>query len=78
MRLLWHGHVHSAVFKMGNLLYTTGNSAQCYVVAWMGGEFGGEWIHVLVWLNHLAVPLKLSQHCLSVILQYKIKSFLKK
>ena len=26
------------------LLYSTGNSAQCYVAAWMGGEFGGEWI----------------------------------
>ena len=24
------------------LLYSTGNSAQCYVAAWMGGEFGGE------------------------------------
>ena len=22
------------------LLYSTWNSAQCYVVAWMGGEFG--------------------------------------
>ena len=21
-------------------------SAQCYVAAWMGGEDGGEWIHV--------------------------------
>ena len=31
-----------------DLLYSTGNSAQCYVAAWMGGEFGGEWIHVYV------------------------------
>ena len=23
------------------LLYSTGNSAQCYVAAWMEGEFGG-------------------------------------
>ena len=23
-----------------DLLYSTGNSAQCYVVAWMGREFG--------------------------------------
>ena len=23
-----------------DLLYTIGNSAQCYVAAWMGGEFG--------------------------------------
>ena len=29
-----------------DLLYSTGNSAQCYVAAWMGGEFRGEWIHV--------------------------------
>ena len=31
-----------------DLLYNTGNSAQCYVAAWMGGEFGGQWIHVYV------------------------------
>ena len=30
--------------------------------AWMGGEFGGEWIHVYVWLSPFAVHLKLSQH----------------
>ena len=27
-----------------DLLYSTGNSDQCYASAWMGGEFGGEWI----------------------------------
>ena len=32
-----------------DLLYTTWNSAQCYVAAWIGGEFGREWIHVYVW-----------------------------
>ena len=30
------------------LLYSTVNSAQCYVAAWMGGDFGREWIHVYV------------------------------
>ena len=25
-----------------NLLYSTWNSAQCYVAAWMRGEFGGK------------------------------------
>ena len=25
-----------------NLLYSTWNAAQCYMAAWMGGEFGGE------------------------------------
>ena len=33
------------------LLSSTGNSAQCYVAAWMGGEFEGEWIHVYAWLS---------------------------
>ena len=31
-----------------DLLYSTGNSVQCYVATWMGGEFGGEWIHVCI------------------------------
>ena len=44
-------------------LYSTCNSAQCYVAAWMGWELGGEWIHVHVWLRPLSVHLKLSQHC---------------
>ena len=42
-----------------DLLNSTGNSAQCYVAAWMGGEFGGEWIHVYVWLSPFTVHLKL-------------------
>ena len=29
-----------------DLLYSTRSSAQCYVAAWMGGEFWGEWIHM--------------------------------
>ena len=41
-----------------DLLYSTWNSAQCYVAAWLGGEFGKEWIHVYVWLSPFAVPLK--------------------
>ena len=28
------------------LLWSTRNSAQGYVAAWVGGEFGGEWMHV--------------------------------
>ena len=45
-----------------DLLYSTGNSAQYYVAAWMGGEFGGGLIHVYVCLSPFAVHLKLSQH----------------
>ena len=30
------------------LQYSTGNFVQYYLAAWMGGEFGGEWIYVYV------------------------------
>ena len=40
----------AAIFKMDNrqgpATYSTWNSVQCYVAVWMGGKFGGEWIHV--------------------------------
>ena len=49
-----------------DLLYSTWDSAQCYVAAWTGGEFGEEWIHVYVWLSPFASHLKLSQHCLLI------------
>ena len=38
-----------------NLLYSTWNSAQCYVPTWMGGGFGEEQIHVYVQLNSFTV-----------------------
>ena len=46
-----------------DLLHSTGNSAQRYVAAWMGGEFGGEWVHVYVWVSFSAVHVKLAQPC---------------
>ena len=46
-----------------NLLYSTWNYTQRYVAAWMEGEFEGEGIHVYVWLNPIAVHMKLSQYC---------------
>ena len=48
-----------------DILSSTGNSAQCYVAAWMGREFG-EWIHVYVWLSPFCILgnyLKLPHHC---------------
>ena len=45
------------------LLYSTGNSAQCYVAAWMGEEFEQGWTHVYVSPSPFTVHLKLSQHC---------------
>ena len=41
-----------------DLLCSTWNSAQCYMTAWMGGEFGGESVHVFVWRSFFAVHLK--------------------
>ena len=64
--IVWDGQVHTATFKMDHHqgpTCTTGNSAQCSGPAWMGGESGGEWIHVYVWLSPFSVHLKLSQHC---------------
>ena len=46
-----------------DLLYSTGNSVQCYVAAWTGEEFEGERIQVYVQLSPLTVHLKRSQSC---------------
>ena len=46
-----------------DLLFSTGNFAQCHVAGWLAGEFGGEWIHVYAWQSSFAVHLKLSEHC---------------
>ena len=46
-----------------NLVYSTWDSAQSYVAAWMGGEFEGKWIHVYIWLSPFVAHLKLSQEC---------------
>ena len=37
-------------------LSSTGNSSQCYVAAWMGGEFGGEQIHV--WASQVTLVVE--------------------
>ena len=56
-----------------DLLDSTGDSAQCHVAAWMGGEFRGEWVHVHVRLSPLSVCLTPSQHSYSAKPKYKIK-----
>ena len=45
-----------------DLLYSPWNSAQYYVAACLGGEFGRERVHVYAWLSPSAVHLELSQH----------------
>ena len=39
----------------------TWKSSQCYVAAWIRGEFRREWIHLYGWLSPFAVHQKLSQ-----------------
>ena len=46
--------------------------SQSYVAAWMGGEFGGEWMHVYGWLSPFGVHLKLPQH--GVLISYESES----
>ena len=37
--------------------YSTWNSAQCYLAAWMGGEIGEEWVQGYVWLSSEIQPV---------------------
>ena len=48
------------------VLGRTWNSVQCYVAAWIGGEFGGERIHVYVQLSVFTFALKRLQNCLLI------------
>ena len=45
-----------------DLLYSTGNYTQYFVITYKGKESEKEWIH-------FAVHLKLTQHCKSTILK---------
>ena len=42
-----------------DLLNSTWKSTQHYMPVWLGGGFGGEWIHVYRWLIPFSVHLKL-------------------
>ena len=53
-------------------MYSTGNSTQYSVMAYMGKQYRKDWIYVYVELVHFDVHLKLSQPCKSAIPQYKI------
>ena len=51
-----------------DLLYSTGNS-QCSLAAWMGGEFGGEWIQCLC----MTESLSCSPETITASLALKVK-----
>jgi len=42
---------------------------------WVGGEFKREGIYAYIWLIHVAVQQKLTQHCKAMILQLKVNFF---
>ena len=44
------------------LLYSTWNSVQCYVAAWVGGEWGRMNTCICIWLSNFAVHLKPLKH----------------
>ena len=46
-----------------DLLYSTGNSAPCYVTGWMGAELRGESIDIYGCLSCFVVHLKLPEDC---------------
>ena len=49
--------------------YCTAHGTRLKVMRQLGwGWFGGEWIHVCVWLNPFSGHLKLSQYCQSDVL----------
>ena len=47
-----------------DLMYSTWNSAQCYVAAWIGKELGGGCTHVYVWLS----PFRCSPKMITILL----------
>ena len=61
----------------GDLLQSTGNSAQYSVITHMGGKSEKKWMCVCVQLNHFSVQQKLTQH--NILNQlYVNKNFKKK
>ena len=44
------------MYQFLNWCFKNETSAQYHVAAWMGGDFGGDWIHVYVWLSLYCLP----------------------
>ena len=59
------GYVHTAIFKMENQQGPIVQFMELYTMLGDildGVRFGGEWIHVYVWLSPFTIHLKL-QYC---------------
>ena len=61
-----HTMLYLELMTNKDLLCSTWDSSQYYVVAWIEGETGGEWIHVYIELSLFAAHLKLSHSCLLI------------
>ena len=57
---MWYTLLYLKWVTNKDLLYSIWNSTQCYVVAWMARGFGGDWMHIYVWLSPFAIHLKLT------------------
>ena len=53
-----------------DLLYSTWSSAQCYVAACLGGDFGGEGTHVYIWLS----PFLCSEAIATLLICYETEN----
>ena len=72
----WDWHMHTRYMEWlanRDLLYSTENSAQYFVIIYVGKESEWELICVYVWLDHLGVQQKLWQPCKSTTPQYNLK-----
>ena len=63
------GLTYTITYKRDKQQGPTGNSTQYSMITYMRKESEKQGIHAHVKLNHFAVHLKLTQHCLSTILQ---------
>ena len=56
-RVLEWGAIYTTIYKIDDkdVLYSTGNSSQCSVMAYIGKESQKEWIYVYRELIHFAV-----------------------
>ena len=69
-------HGHTTVLRMDNQQGSTvqhRKSAQCYAVAWLGRESGGQWVHVYVWLSPSAVNYHINGNWLYSNIKLNVK-----
>ena len=56
--------IYSKWITNKDLLYSTWNSTQSHMTAWMGEGFGGQWVHVYVCLSPCVCVFSVASNCL--------------